>query len=171
MIKVTPLASALALALYGTGALAQGLQLEEVIVTAQKRTESLQDVPIAIIAMSGEKIDDFGITGLEELTQYTPNVTINNGAGTPNLFVRGVGSGTNAGFEQSVGMYIDGVYAGRGALAAVPTTMDLERIEILKGPQGILFGKNTVAGAVNITSAKPTDEFEGMVEALYSPDH
>jgi iron complex outermembrane receptor protein len=141
-----------------------------VIVTAQKRVESLQDVPIAISAMSGEKIDEIGITGLEELTQYMPNVTINNGAGTPNLFVRGVGSGTNSGFEQSVGMYIDGVYAGRGLLAAVPTTMDLERVEVLKGPQGILFGKNTVAGAVNITTAKPSDEFEGVVEALYEHD-
>lgn len=175
MIKIRPLTSALALALPfisgGTSAIAQNLMLEEVIVTAQKRVESLQDVPIAITAMSGEKIDEIGITGLEELTQYMPNVTINNGAGTPNLYVRGVGSGTNAGFEQSVGMYIDGVYAGRGALAAVPTTMDLERIEVLKGPQGILFGKNTVAGAVNITSAKPTDEFEGMVEALYEHDH
>ncbi|MCX2982935.1 TonB-dependent receptor [Halieaceae bacterium IMCC14734] len=171
MIKIRPLTSALALALYGTGTLAQSAVLEEVIVTAQKRVQNLQDVPISIAAVSGEKIDDIGITGLEELTQYIPNVTINNGAGTPNLFIRGVGSGTNAGFEQSVGMYIDGVYAGRGLLASVPTTMDLERVEILKGPQGILFGKNTVAGAVNITTAKPTDEFEGMVEALYEPDH
>jgi outer membrane receptor protein involved in Fe transport len=151
--------------------MAQTLMLEEVTVTAQKRVENLQDVPISIAAMSGEKIDDTGITNLEELTQYMPNVTINNGAGTPNLFIRGVGSGTNAGFEQSVGMYIDGVYAGRGPLAAVPMTMDLERVEVLKGPQGILFGKNTVAGAINITTAKPTDEFEGMVEALYEPDH
>ena len=171
MLKIRPITSALTLALCGTGALAQTLVLEEVIVTAQKRVESLQDVPIAITAMSGEKIDDVGITGLEELTQYMPNITINNGAGTPNLFIRGVGSGTNSGFEQSVGMYIDGVYAGRGLLAAVPTTMDLERVEILKGPQGILFGKNTVAGAVNITTAKPTDEFEGMVEGLYEHDH
>ncbi len=128
-------------------------------------------MPISITAMGGQKIDDTGIIDLEEVTQYMPNVNINNGAGTPNLYVRGVGSGTNAGFEQSVGLYIDGVYGGRGALAAVPTTMDLERIEVLKGPQGILFGKNTVAGAVNITTAKPTDEFEGMVEALYEPDH
>ncbi len=120
MIKIRPLTSALALTLYGTSAIAQNLLLEEVIVTAQKRVESLQDVPIAITAMSGEKIDDIGITGLEELTQYMPNVTINNGAGTPNLFVRGVGSGTNSGFEQSVGMYIDGVYAGRGLLASDP---------------------------------------------------
>jgi outer membrane receptor protein involved in Fe transport len=171
MTKIRPITSALVLALYGTGALAQEFRLEEVIVTAQKRVERLQDVPISITAMSGEKIDDMSMTALEELTQYMPNVTINTGAGTPNLFIRGVGSGTNAGFEQSVGMYIDGVYAGRGALAAVPTTMDLERVEILKGPQGILFGKNTVAGAINITTAKPTDEFEGMVEALYEHDH
>jgi len=167
MIRIRALASALALTAYGASALAQRPMLEEVIVTAQKRVESLQDVPISIVAVSGEKIDDAGIIGLEELTQYIPNVTINNGAGTPNLYIRGVGSGTNAGFEQSVGMYIDGVYAGRGALASVPTTMDLERVEFLKGPQGILFGKNTVAGAISITTAKPTDEFEGM---LYAPE-
>ncbi len=154
-----------------TGVNAQGLILEEIIVTAQKRSESLQDVPISIAAMSGDKIDDVGITSLQELTHYTPNVTVNAGAGTPNLFIRGIGSGTNQGFEQSVGMYTDGVYAGRGPLAAVPVTMDLERVEILKGPQGILFGKNTVAGAINATSAKPTDEFQGMVEALYSPEY
>jgi outer membrane receptor protein involved in Fe transport len=151
-------------------AFAQGLVLEEVIVTAQKRTESLQDVPISVAAMSGEKINDAGIISLEELTLYVPNVNINSGAGTPSLFIRGIGSGVNAGFEQSVGMYIDGVYSGRGPLAAVPITMDLERVEILKGPQGILFGKNTIAGAINITTAKPTDEFEGVIEGLWAPE-
>ncbi len=170
MINIRSLTPALALTVCGAGALAQNLALEEVVVTAQKRTENLQDVPISIIAVSGEKIDNFAILDLQELTQYVPNVTINNGAGTPNLFIRGVGSGTNAGFEQSVGLFTDGVYAGRGALAAVPTTMDLERVEILKGPQGSLFGKNTVAGAISITTAKPTDEFEGMVGALYAPE-
>ncbi|QFU76248.1 TonB-dependent receptor [Halioglobus maricola] len=151
----------------GSGVNAQALVLEEVIVTAQKRTESLQDVPISVATMSGDRIDDIGITSLQEITQYMPNVTVNAGSGTPNLFIRGIGSGTNQGFEQSVGMYIDGVYAGRGPLAAVPTTMDLERVEVLKGPQGILFGKNTIAGAINITSNRPSDEFEGMVEAMY----
>jgi iron complex outermembrane receptor protein len=147
------------------------LMLEEVIVTAQKRTESLQDVPISVSAMSGKKINDQGITNLQELTLYIPNVNINQGQAQPNLFIRGVGSGTNVGFEQSVGMYIDGVYSGRGALAAVPLTMDLERVEVLKGPQGILFGKNTIGGAINITTAKPSFENEGMVDALYSDDH
>ena len=98
------------------------------------------------------------------------NVNINQGQAQPNLFIRGVGSGTNAGFEQSVGMYIDGVYSGRGALAAVPLTMDLQRVEVLKGPQGILFGKNTIGGAINITTNKPSFENEGMVDALYSDD-
>ena len=150
-------------------ALAQVL-LEEVVVTAQKRAQNLQDVPISVAAMSGEKITDTGITDLQEVTLYIPNVNINQGQAQPNLFIRGVGSGTNAGFEQSVGMYIDGVYSGRGALAAVPLTMDLERVEVLKGPQGILFGKNTIGGAINITTAQPTFENAGMVDALYSDD-
>ena len=162
--------SALALALAPVAVMSQPM-LEEVVVTAQKRTESLQDVPISVAAMSGEKINDQGITNLEELTLYIPNVNINQGQAQPNLYIRGIGSGTNVGFEQSVGMYIDGVYSGRGALAAVPLTMDLERVEVLKGPQGILFGKNTIGGAINITTAKPTFENEGMVDALYSDDH
>jgi len=162
--------TALALALAPAATLAQPM-LEEVLVTAQKRTESLQDVPISVAAMSGEKINDQGITDLAELTLYVPNVNINLGQAQPNIFIRGIGSGTNAGFEQSVGLYIDGVYSGRGQLAAVPLTMDLERVEVLKGPQGILFGKNTIGGAVNITTARPDQEFEAMVDALYEPDH
>ena len=144
--------------------------LEEVVVTAQKRVESLQDVPISVSAMSGEKVNENGITNLEELTLYIPNVNVNQGQAQPNLFIRGVGSGTNAGFEQSVGMYIDGVYSGRGALAAVPLTMDLQRVEVLRGPQGTLFGKNTIGGAINITTNKPSFENEGYVEAYYSDD-
>ncbi|MCV6626561.1 MAG: TonB-dependent receptor, partial [Cellvibrionaceae bacterium] len=149
---------------------AQDLMLEEVVVTAQKREQGLQDVPVAVSAVSGEKIDDIGITDFEEVTLYTPSVSINRGSAQPNIFIRGVGSGTNAGFEQSVGLYIDGVYSGRGQLAAVPMTMDLARIEILKGPQGILFGKNTIGGAINVTTAKPSFDFEGMVDALYAPE-
>jgi len=145
------------------------LLLEEIVVTAQKREQSLQDVPIAVAAMAGEKINDVGIVNLEELTLYIPNVNINQGGGQPNMFIRGVGSGTNAGFEQSVGMYIDGIYSGRAQFAQVPLTLDLARVEVLKGPQGILFGKNTIGGAVNVTTASPNQEFEGYVEALYEP--
>jgi outer membrane receptor protein involved in Fe transport len=161
----------LALAVVPTAGHGQQRMLEEVIVTAQKRVESLQDVPIAVSAMSGEKIDQQGITDLGELTLFIPNVNINQGQAQPNLFIRGVGSGTNAGFEQSVGLYIDGVFSGRGQLAAVPITMDLERVEVLKGPQGTLFGRNTIGGAINITTARPDFEFEAMADALYEPDH
>jgi iron complex outermembrane receptor protein len=162
--------TALALAIAPVPHAAAQLMLEEVIVTAQKRQESLQDVPIAVAAMSGAKMEDNGILDLEELTQYIPNVNINQGRATPNLFIRGVGSGTNAGFEQSVGMYVDGVYSGRGPLANVPITWDVARVEVLKGPQGILFGKNTIGGAINITTNRPSDEFEGSVDVLYAPD-
>ena len=151
-------------------AVAQNLVLEEVIVTAQKRAESLQDVPISVSAVSGEKINDAGLLNLEDLSLYIPNVHINEAVVSTNLFVRGVGSGVNQGFEQSVGTYIDGIYMGRGFQARAPF-LDLERVEILKGPQGTLFGKNTIAGALNITTAKPTDELEGYVAALYEPDH
>jgi iron complex outermembrane recepter protein len=154
-----------------TTALAQQLMLEEVVVTAQKREQSLQGVPIAVSAMSGEKINDTGILDLEELTVFMPNVNINQGQNTANLFIRGVGSGTNAGFEQSVGLYIDGIYSGRGQLARVPLTLDLARVEVLKGPQGILFGKNTIGGAINITTQRPSHDFEGYVEGVYEPDH
>ena len=169
IIRKSALAVAIALAPVAPPTLAQ-LSLEEIIVTAQKREQGLQDVPISITAVTGEKIDNAGITGLQELTLYTPNIKINTGSASPNLFIRGVGSGTNAGFEQSVGMFIDGVYSGRGALATVPMTMDLQRVEILKGPQGILFGKSTIGGAINITTARPSADFEGSVEAYYAPE-
>jgi len=146
------------------------LQLEEVVVTAQKREQSLRDVPISVSAMSGEKINDEGILNLEELSLFMPNVSINKGATQPNLYIRGIGSGSNAGFEQSVGLYIDGIYSGRAQLASVPLTLDLERVEVLKGPQGILFGKNTIGGAINITTARPDFEFDAYVEALYAPE-
>ena len=94
--------------------------LEEMIVTARKVEESLQDVPISVVAMSGERLTDAGITKIEELVPYIPNFTMSEtGIGT-NLYIRGIGSGINQGFEQSVGMYVDGVYHGRGQLMRAP---------------------------------------------------
>lgn len=147
------LAGAIALALVANTAHAQ-LQLEEVVVTAQKRVENLQDVPISVSAMQGEKMQEAGIPNMAALADYVPNLHIANAAVNTNIYMRGVGSGNNQGFEQSVGMYIDGVYMGRGRQYR-NAFMDLERVEVLRGPQGTLFGRNTVAGAVNITSASP----------------
>lgn len=144
--------------------------LDEITVTARKRAESLQDVPISISTISNQKLEDLGLQTLESVTAYIPGVTIGEAVVSTNLFVRGIGSGVNQGFEQSVGVFVDGIYMGRGFQARAPF-LDLERIEILKGPQSILFGKNTVAGALNIVTARPTDQFEGKITALYEPDH
>ncbi len=147
---------------------AQAQMLEEVVVTAQKRVESLQDVPISVSAINGTKIVQAGITELQDMTAYVPNLTMNEtGIGT-NITIRGVSSGINQGFEQSAGMYIDGIYYGRAQLARAPF-LDIERAEVLRGPQSILFGKNSIAGAISLTTAKPTDEFEGSFTALYEP--
>ena len=129
-------------------------QLEEVIVTAQKRAESLQDVPISITTVSGEKIQDNTIMNFSALADFIPSLHIAEASVNTNIYMRGIGSGNNRGFEQSVGMYLDGVYLGRGRQYR-SALLDVERVEVLRGPQGTLFGKNTVAGAINITSASP----------------
>ncbi|MCZ6830856.1 MAG: TonB-dependent receptor [Gammaproteobacteria bacterium] len=150
--KKSPLVIALSMALMPQLSAAQ--MLEEVIVTAQKRAESLQDVPISVTALQGEKIQEAGIGNMAAMADYVPNLHIANAAVNTNIYMRGVGSGNNQGFEQSVGMYIDGIYMGRGRQYR-NAFLDLERVEVLRGPQGTLFGRNTIAGAINITSASP----------------
>lgn len=139
-------------------------ELEEIIVTAQKREQSLQDVPIAVAAFSGDFLDKFGIDNWDDMA--IPGVQIGSGGRNENLFVRGIGSGTNFGFDQSVPVYIDGVYYGR-ARAENLGFLDTERIEVLKGPQPTYLGKNAIAGAVSITTRRPTKEFEGTVRASH----
>lgn len=134
--------------------------LEEIVVTAQKREQNLQDVPISIIAISGENLRAGGISKLEDLSASVPNFSFAEGvSGSDNMYVRGIGSGINFGFEQAVGQVIDGFFFGRSRFGRA-MFLDLERVEVLKGPQGALIGKNTTAGVINITTAKPTDEFE-----------
>lgn len=161
------LAIALAAATANVGA--QDLMLEEIVVTATKRTTGLQDTPIALSVMSGQKITDQGIGSLEDMAVFLPNVHIAEGGAGDQLFIRGIGSGINYSFEQSVGTFIDGVYFGRGQ-ASRSSFLDIARVEVLKGPQSTLFGKNTIAGAINITTAKPGDEFEGRVELSAEPE-
>ena len=145
-------------------------KLEEIIVTAQKRAESLQDVSVSVTALSGDKLNDFGIARLEEITAYVPNFVMSEtGIGTT-IYIRGIGSGINQGFEQSVGMYRDGIYYGRAQLARAPI-FDMERVEVLRGPQVTLFGNNSIGGAVSMTASKPTDVFEGFVAHMSDFDH
>ncbi len=145
-------------------------RLEEVIVTAQKRAESLQDVPISVAAVSGQKLEEAGIENLEDLTVYLPNIHFTETGFSTQVRVRGIGSDNSQGFEQSVGMYVDGIYYGRAQLFRAPM-MDMERAEMLRGPQSTLFGKNSIAGALNLSTARPTDEFEGRISLSHEMEH
>lgn len=147
-----------------------GPTLEEIIVTAQKREETLREVPISVNAISGEKIAEVGIVRLDDLKAYVPNLQVTETGIANNIYIRGIGSGLNHGFEQSVSIYADGIYRGRGHQSRMPF-LDLARVEVLRGPQPILFGKNAIAGAVNLVSARPTAEFEGSVRAMYEVEN
>lgn len=144
--------------------------LEEIIVTAQKREESLQDVPISVNAVTGEKLAEAGIVRLDDLKAYVPNLQVTETGIANNFYIRGIGSGLNQGFEQSVSIFADGIYRGRGHQSRMPF-LDLERVEVLRGPQPILFGKNAIAGAVSMISAKPGDEFEGGVRVSHETEY
>jgi len=144
----------------------EALILEEVVVTAQKRTEKLQEVPISVAVTSGEKLEDANIVNLEALTQYTPNLFVAENPIGNYIFIRGIGSQTNQGIEQSVATYADGVYRGRMQQSRAPF-LDLENTQVLRGPQSILFGKNTIGGAIILNSRKPTDTFEASVQGTY----
>jgi len=148
----------------------QSLVIEEIVVTAQKREQRLQDVPISVAVITGDKIVEAGIDNLDDLALYVPNFSKGESGGGSILQMRGIGSGSNAGFEQSVVMYMDDIALGRGPLARMPL-MDLERVEVLRGPQNVLFGKNSIGGAVSMVTAKPTDEAEGRISLRYEPDY
>ncbi|MDO6711593.1 TonB-dependent receptor [Aliiglaciecola sp. 2_MG-2023] len=142
------------------------LSLEVIEVTAQKRSQGLQDVPISISAISGDMLKNTNINSLTDMSSSVPNLTITKSGITNQIGIRGISSGGNKGFEQSVAMYVDEVYYGRDQLIQLPL-VDLERVEILRGPQPILFGKNAIAGAISLSSARPTDEFEASISTLY----
>ena len=144
--------------------------LDEIVVTAQKRAEGLSDVPISISAVTGETIEAYGQTNLESVSSSIPNLKITQTAIANRIAIRGIASGDNKGFEQSVAMFVDGIYYGRDQLSRMPL-VDLERIEVLRGPQPTLFGKNAIAGAVNVVSRRPTSDFEGSVSASYEFEH
>ena len=139
--------------------------LEEIVVTAQKRAENIQDVPIAITAVTARALENRGITELSQVSNFAPNVTLD--ASTPfsgsdtvlAAYIRGIGQNDFA-FNQDpgVGVYVDGVYLAR-SVGANTTMLDVDRIEILKGPQGTLFGRNTIGGAISIVTRDPGNEF------------
>ncbi|WP_101758028.1 TonB-dependent receptor [Oceanicoccus sp. KOV_DT_Chl] len=146
--------------------------IEEVIVTANKREEKLQEVPMSVSAFSGDFFKEAGASDFSSLEQYTPSLKIQPGADSrsTSIRIRGIGSvGSNSGIDPSVGIFIDGIYQGRAGMS-ISDLIDIERVEVLRGPQGTLYGKNTAAGAINITTKKPAPEFEAETEMVYDSD-
>ncbi|WND03623.1 TonB-dependent receptor [Temperatibacter marinus] len=143
------------------------LMLEEIVVTAQKREQNSQDVPIALTAISANDINKLAADNMRDLAIFTPGLEV--GGNTQASFkIRGVQtSDFGVGTDPAVAIYVDGVYSTRSGASLVMFN-DVERVEVLKGPQGTLFGRNTAAGAVSITSKKPTmDELYGSVDLRY----
>lgn len=163
--KLALSASVLALGLAATA----DAQQDEIIVTATKRAENIQDVPISITAYSAEFIEKSGVDDIHDIALYSPNFTIGNSSQLINtrIAIRGVGSVGNAGIEPSVGVFIDGVYYPRPG-STIGNLVDIQSFEVLRGPQGTLFGRNTPMGALNITTKDPNfDGFEAFYEAGY----
>ena len=159
--------SALALAIATASGGAYAAQLEEIIVTANKREQSLQDVSLSVSVTSGKTIQRAAIVDIIDLQMSVPSLRVNQlqSSAQTNFTIRGYGNGANnPGIEPAVGVYIDGVPRSRSAsaLADLPT---IERVEVLSGPQSTLFGKNASAGVISISTLLPEDSFGGMIEA------
>jgi iron complex outermembrane receptor protein len=170
----TSRAISLVLAISGAFAGAQALAadasnapvLEEIIVTAQKRSENLQDVPISVVAINAQQVQDAGITNIRNLAILTPGLTVTSegNEAITTARIRGIGTvGDNPGLESSVGVNIDGVYRPRNGVA-FGDLGEIEQIEVLYGPQGELFGKNNDAGVINITTKRPSSTFGATAE-------
>jgi len=147
-----------------------GSQIADIVVTAQRREESVQDVPIAITALSAAQLESRGISSTLQIGQFVPNLVAQNntGIGSANsYFLRGLGSTeTIATFDPPVGTYIDDIYLSRQNANNL-SLFDVERVEVLRGPQGTLFGRNTTGGAINVIMRTPSNDFGGFAEVGY----
>ena len=153
-----------------------GALMEEITVTARKREEGLQDTPIAVSVFSGESLEARGVQRIDEIAGLTPNMSFDNintnggGGSSAAVFIRGVGQRDFIpSADPGVGIYVDGVYYAR-SIGSVLDIIDIDRIEVLRGPQGTLFGRNTTGGAIAIHTQKPHEEFEGKVRVRVGID-
>jgi iron complex outermembrane recepter protein len=146
-------------------------QLQEVTVTARRREEQLKDVPIAVTALSGEQLEEDQINTIKDIAAYTPGLNINSDSvGRALLSIRGVGTTLIDTVQPGIGIFFDGIYAPDTSYLFSPV-VDVERIEVLRGPQGTLFGNNTLGGAINVVTRQPSDKFEGFATVDYAgPD-
>jgi iron complex outermembrane receptor protein len=167
---LSTIAATLAAASASNAAFAQGEPepaLEEIIVTAQKRSESLQDTPVAVTAVTGESLESLNRDDIAAIAVQTPSLAYSEAGGEAQIYIRGVGSNLfTVGADPSVAMHLDGVYVARANMG-INQFFDVERVEVLRGPQGTLYGRNATGGAINILSRMPTDEFEGYGSVLF----
>ena len=147
----------------------QADELAEIVVSARLREESLQVVPLSAVVVGEAARTQQNLQSLAELTQTIPSVHIGSNGRSNELYIRGIGSGVNSSFDQSVGTFADGIFHGRSRFTAA-TFLDLNRIEILKGPQSTFFGNNSIAGAFNIVTQQPGTQFQANTRALYGED-
>jgi len=166
LLLTTMLAGASAPALAGEDAIG----IEEIVVTAQKRAQNLQRTPISITAFTAENLAARGLTNIGEIGDFTPNMEfdftapISGSSNASSIFIRGIGqTDFLLTTDPGVGLYLDGVYVSR-SIGGVLDLLDLERVEVLRGPQGTLFGRNTIGGAISLITKKPADEFSGSGE-------
>jgi len=153
-----------------THVLAQSQGLEEILVTAQRREQSLQDVPISVTAVTGEAIEQGGFSDVEDLSIFVPNLFMRDAFTGQSIIVRGIGTSTgNEAFEQAVAAFSDGVYYGRDNLSQ-GAVFDLERVEVVRGPQPTFAGQSATAGAINVITRKPGDVWEGGVNMGFGND-
>lgn len=151
-------------------------EIGEIVVTARKREESLQDTPIAISAFSGATLAERNVVAIDRLSQFTPSLQLyssptNSGVSNAAAYIRGVGQNDfSPGLDPGVGIYYDGVYLGR-SIGGVLNLLDVDRVEVLKGPQGTLFGRNTIGGAISIVPKKPSPNAEGLARIRYGSDN
>ncbi len=145
----------------------QGQRLSDIIVTATKREQNLQDVPVAVTAVGSERLQTANIESLEDLQVLVPNISFGNDFNVAKIFIRGVGTNTSTnGTDPAVALYVDGAVIARPE-AQFTSLFDLERAEVLRGPQGTLFGRNAVGGAISLITAKPTRDLTGYARITY----
>ena len=151
--------------------------LEEITVTARKRSENIQDVPISITALSGAALEARGVENLAGVAHFAPDLQIDSTAAVSGssvastIFIRGIGqTDFTPNSDPGVGVYVDGVYLAR-SVGSLLDLIDVQSVEVLRGPQGTLFGKNTIGGALNVTSRPPSEEASGHVEVQIGRAH
>lgn len=155
--------SVLALPVFLAVTSANAQVLEEIIVTAQKREETLLEIPVSIVAQTGERLQELNLLNPVDMSTFIPSLNMRDTVTGINTSIRGVGTaGGNPAFEPSVASFIDGAYLGRDRTTTT-AFLDMERVEIVRGPQPLFAGQNAVAGAINLISRRPGDEFDGYV--------